>query len=137
MMRPDHGRITGSCGVLPVTTDQMASSHVPSADQYPRRGDRRKGAYRRRTRWRQRHPCPRHHDERSGPDKGTGQEQGRAGKNFVPSACLRGRQLRSFTANHGQSKLLLNGSIRPKSCSSQAFNQRRLRRALAPGWSLG
>ena len=24
------------------------------------------------------HPCPRHHDERSGQDEGTGQEQGRA-----------------------------------------------------------
>jgi hypothetical protein len=45
-MRPDHGQIAGSCGVLPVTTDHMASRHVPLADQYPRRGAGRKGAYR-------------------------------------------------------------------------------------------
>jgi hypothetical protein len=73
-MRHVHGHCAGSGGVLLATTDQMVSSHVPSADQYPRRGDGRKGACRRRTRWRQRHPCPRHHDEHSGQDKGTGQE---------------------------------------------------------------
>jgi hypothetical protein len=76
--------------VLPMTTNQMASSHVPSAAQYPRRGAGRKGAYRRRKRWRQRHPCPRHHDEHHGQDEGTGQEQGRAGKKSVPSACPKG-----------------------------------------------
>ena len=52
------------------------SNYVPSADQYPRRGAGRKGAYRRRMRWRQRHPCPRHHDERSGQDQGNGGGQG-------------------------------------------------------------
>jgi hypothetical protein len=41
-------------------------------------------------RWRQRHPCPRHHDEHGGQDEGTGQEQGRAGNKFVPSTCPRG-----------------------------------------------
>jgi hypothetical protein len=30
--------IAGSRGVLPVTTDQKASCHVPLEDQYPRRG---------------------------------------------------------------------------------------------------
>jgi hypothetical protein len=29
-------------------------------------------------RWRQRHPCPRHHDEHCGQDQETGQEQSRA-----------------------------------------------------------
>jgi hypothetical protein len=39
-----HGQIAGSEGVLLQTTDQMVTAHVPSADQYPRRGDGRKGA---------------------------------------------------------------------------------------------
>jgi hypothetical protein len=47
-IRLDPGQIAGSRGVLPVTTDQKASCHVPWEDQYPRRGAGRKGAYRRR-----------------------------------------------------------------------------------------
>jgi hypothetical protein len=43
-MGPVHGQFAGSDGVLPVTTEQMVSSHVPSAGQYPRRGAGRKGA---------------------------------------------------------------------------------------------
>jgi hypothetical protein len=77
-IRPVHGQVPSTGGVLLATTEQMTISHVPSADQYPRRGDGRKGAYRCRMRWRQRHPCPRHHDDHSGQDEGTGQEQGRA-----------------------------------------------------------
>jgi hypothetical protein len=57
-LRLVHGQIAGSYGVLLATTDQMASSHVPSADQYPRRGDGRKGAYRRRMRWHAMAPAP-------------------------------------------------------------------------------
>jgi hypothetical protein len=37
-----------SCTRVRTATDQMVGSHVPSADQYPRRGDGRKSAYRRR-----------------------------------------------------------------------------------------
>jgi hypothetical protein len=62
---------------LSTTTHQMASGHVPSSAQYPRRGDGRKAPTGVAMRWRQRHPCPRQHDEHSGQDQGTGQEQGR------------------------------------------------------------
>jgi hypothetical protein len=57
---------------LHATTDQMVNSHVPSADQYPRRGGGRKGAYRRRDAMAPAPPLPRHHDEHRGQDKGTG-----------------------------------------------------------------
>jgi hypothetical protein len=65
----------------------MVSSHVPSAAQYPRRGDGRKGAYRRRDAMAPAPPCPRHHDEHSGQDEGTGQEQGRMGES-VRALCV-------------------------------------------------
>ena len=39
-----HGQIAGPGGGLPVTTDQMVSRRIPLADQYPPRGDGRKGA---------------------------------------------------------------------------------------------
>jgi hypothetical protein len=47
-------------------------------------------------RWRKRHPCPRHHDEHSGQDEGTGQEQGRAPKKSVPSTCPTEETLTGF-----------------------------------------
>jgi hypothetical protein len=47
-MRPDPGLPAGGGDASPMTTDQMANCHVPLADQYPRRGAGRKGAYRRR-----------------------------------------------------------------------------------------
>jgi hypothetical protein len=43
-IRPVHGQIPCTGGVLLATTDQMVNRHIPSADQYPRRGDGRKGA---------------------------------------------------------------------------------------------
>jgi hypothetical protein len=43
-IRSDHGLIRTSWWVLHPTTDQMVNRHIPSADQYPRRGDGRKGA---------------------------------------------------------------------------------------------
>jgi hypothetical protein len=45
--RPVPGKPAGGV-VVPATTDQMASCHVPLADQYPRRAAGRNGAYRRR-----------------------------------------------------------------------------------------
>jgi hypothetical protein len=119
--------------VLLPTTNQMAGSHVPLAAQYPRRGAGRKGAYGVAKRWPQRHPCHRPHDEHSGQDKGTGQEQGRTRQERTVSPCppraLQGSHSRSFTANHGQLKLLFNGSVLGMSCSSQALDKyTRLRR---------
>jgi hypothetical protein len=61
--------------------------------------------------WCQRHPCPRHHDEHSGQYQGTGQEQGGASKNSVPSACPTRGTPTVFHANHGQPKPLLKGSV--------------------------
>ena len=70
----------------------------------------------------QRHPCP-HHHKHSGQYQETGQEQGRASKNSVPSACpTRGNTYGLFTANHGQLKPLLSGFVVTKSCSSQAHD---------------
>lgn len=71
--------------------------------QYPRRGDGRKGApIGVAMRWRQHHPCPRHHDEHNGQDQGNGQEQGRTRQMKARSPCpprvLQGRHPRSFTA---------------------------------------
>jgi hypothetical protein len=43
-MKLDFGQPAGSGEPLHATTDQMVTAHVPSADQYPRRGDGRKGA---------------------------------------------------------------------------------------------
>jgi hypothetical protein len=86
-------------------------------------------------RWRQRHPCPRHHDERSGQDQGTGQEQGGTRQmertsSPCPPRALQGSHSRSFTATHGQPKPLLTSSVLTKSCNSQAIDQHRcLRRA--------
>jgi hypothetical protein len=47
----------------------MASSHVPSPDQYPRRGDGRKGAHRRRHAMAPAPTLPRHHNEHRGQDR--------------------------------------------------------------------
>ena len=75
---------------------------------------------------RKRDPCTRHHDEHSGQDQGTGQEQGSdwavVDEESCPLRALQGRHPGSFTANHGQSKLLLNGSVLRMSCSSQALD---------------
>jgi hypothetical protein len=118
----------------------MVSNHVPSADQYPRRSAGRKGAYGVAMRWRQRPPCPRHHDEHRGQDQGNGAGAGSDSVNErtrspCPPRALQGRHSRSFTANHGQSKPLLTGFVLGMSCSSQALNEnhRRLRWASAPG----
>jgi hypothetical protein len=85
-------------------------------------------------RWRKRHPCPRHHDEHGGQDKGTGQEQGRAGEKSVP--------YRADT--HGLSRLLTVSRNRSSTASSCACHvvpkltiNRRCRclwQASAPGW---
>ncbi len=79
-IRPVHGQIAGSGGGLLVTTDHMAGRRVPLAEKCARRGAERKGAFGVAPRWRKRHPCPRHHDEHSGQDKGTGQVQGQQGR---------------------------------------------------------
>ena len=78
----------------------MVSSHVPSAARYPRHGAGRKGAYGVAMRWRQRHPCLRHHDEHRGRDRGTGQEQD-LDKKSVPH---RGAARRSGHVRHGRSQ---------------------------------
>jgi hypothetical protein len=67
----------------------------PRPLKYPRRAAGRKGASGVAMRWRQRHPCPRHHDEHRGQDQGNGQEQGRtrqmADQKSVPSVCPTGQ----------------------------------------------
>jgi hypothetical protein len=105
----------------------VARLTVPSADDYPRRGAGRKGAFGVACDGARRHPCPRHHDEHRGQDEGTGHEQGRiwymnGPESPCPPRALQGSHSRSFTANHGQSKSLLNGSVLARSCSSQALN---------------
>jgi hypothetical protein len=57
---------------------------------------------------------PRHHDEHSGQDEGTGQNQGRVWQtNGQQIRVLSGRHLRFFTANHGQPKPLLKALFCP------------------------
>ena len=52
-----------------------------------------------------------------------------------PPRALHGEHQRSFTANHGQPKPLLKGSILPELSCSQAHNQKPVPPAgLAPGW---
>ena len=63
-------------------------------------------------RWRQRHPCPRPHDEHSGQDKGTGQEQGRAGE-AVRALCVP-----YVRDTHGISRLITVG----RNCCSTAVS---------------
>ncbi len=59
--------------------------------------------------------------------KGPGQEQGRTRQRRTVRPCppraLQGSHSRSFTANHGQSKQLLDGFALAMSCSSQAHDQ--------------
>jgi hypothetical protein len=45
---------------------------APSATKCPRHGDGRKGAFGVASRWRRRHPCPRHHDEQRSQDEERG-----------------------------------------------------------------
>ena len=64
-------------------------------------------------RWRRRrHPCPRHHDEHCGQDKGTVQEQGRAGK-VVRALCVP-----SMAATQGLSRLITVN----RNCCSMALS---------------
>jgi hypothetical protein len=88
---------------LGTTTHQMASNHVPSSAQYPRRGDGRKAPTGVAMRWRQRHPCPRHHDEHSGQDQGTGQEQGRTRQ--INGQAVRALHVPYRKDSHGLSRL--------------------------------
>jgi hypothetical protein len=53
------------------------------------------------------------------------------GKKSVPSACPTWQAPTVFHANHGQSKLLLNGSVLAESCSSQALDATPLRYQLS------
>ena len=72
-MRHDPGQPAGSCGVLPATKIN-GQQPLPSAAKYPRGGDGRKGAFGVACDGARRHPCPRHHDEHSGQEEGTGQK---------------------------------------------------------------
>jgi hypothetical protein len=64
--------------MLPATTDHMASSHVPSPISIHVVVTAARAPIGVAMRWRKRTLAPRHHDEHSGQDQGTGQEQGRA-----------------------------------------------------------
>ncbi len=75
-MRHVPGQIAGPEGVLLPTTDHMASSHVPLADQYPRRGAGRKGAYRRRHAMAQAPPLPPSPRRAQRPGQGNGTRAG-------------------------------------------------------------
>ena len=88
------------------TTNQMATSHVPSAAQYPRRGDGRKGAYRRRNAMAPAPPLPPspRRVQRPGPRNGPGVGTDSAklnDKKFVPSTCPTGQ---TPTVFHGYSR---------------------------------
>ena len=94
-IRPGPGQFAGTGGVLLATTDKWSAAHVPSADQYPRRDAGRKGAYRRRKRWRQRHPCPPSPRRAQRPGRGNETGAGRAAISPCPLRALQGRLLRS------------------------------------------
>jgi hypothetical protein len=107
-IRSDHGQIAGTGGELLATTDQMVKwspATFPRPLKYPRRGVGRNGAFGVAMRWRQRHHCPRHHDEYSGQDQGTGRSRVGLGKSTneksVPSACPTGGSTGVF---HGYSR---------------------------------
>ncbi len=121
-MRHVHGPIRTSSGVLLPTTNQMASSPFPRPISIHVGVTAARAPNRRRDAMALAHRCPRHHDEHRGQDEGTGQEQGRAGRSPCPRRALHRGHLRSFTASHGQSKLLLNGSVLRRSCSPQALD---------------
>jgi hypothetical protein len=54
--------------------------------------------------WHHRHPCPRHHDEHSGQDKKTGQEQGQT--SHVKDDEVRALYVPYRADNHGLSRLI-------------------------------
>jgi hypothetical protein len=97
----DQARPRTNCrywGVLLATTDQMAAATFPRPISIHAVVPAARAPIGVAMRWRQRHPCPRHHDEHRGQDEGTGQEQGRAGEKSVPSACPTGE---TSTVFHG------------------------------------
>ena len=108
--------------VLFPTTNQMASNHVPSAAQYPRRGDGRKDAFDVASDGARRHLAPATTTSTVARTRERGREQeGRTRQmNGQGSPCspraLQGRQSRSFTDTHGQSKPLLDGRFLRISC---------------------
>ena len=100
------------------TATDMSSSRltVPSADDYPRRGASRKGAFGVACDGARRHPCPRHHDEHSGQDEGTGQEQGRTRYMNGQEVCALHVPYRAVT--HGLSRLVTVS----RNCCSKALS---------------
>lgn len=117
---------------------------VPSAAQYPRRGAGRKGAYRRRMRWGQRHPCPLTTTSTAARtrEQGTSRVESQTSGQGIRVLCvpytmgIYGRS-RLITVSRKRCSMALSWRM---SCSSQAHDQQQvplagLRSGMAQDWA--